>query len=71
MLNSSADLPSPSLFGFLLKSLLIPAYTLLLSDQELPHFSVDKLGIFPQLINNEVSHYIPNILWIRLGVFEL
>ena len=36
-----------------------------------PHFSVYKPESFPQLISNEVSHRIPNILWICSQVLEL
>ena len=39
--------------------------------QGLPHFMVDKLGTFPQLISNEVSDCTPNIWWICSHVFEL
>ena len=43
----------------------------LLSGQGLPHFLLDILEIFPQLISNEFSDCIPNILWICSHVFEL
>ena len=43
----------------------------LLSEQGLPHFSVDKLESFLQLISNEICNCIPNILWICFQVFEL
>ena len=43
----------------------------LLSGQELPHFSADKLENFLQLLSNDVSDCIPNILWIYFPVLEL
>ena len=42
-----------------------------LSGQGLPYFSVFKPETFLQLISNEVSDCVPNILWICFQVFEL
>ena len=35
-----------------------------------PHFLVDKLETFPQLISNKVSDCIPNIQWICSHIFN-
>ena len=43
----------------------------LLSGQGLPNFLADKLESFPELISNEVSESLPDIVWICSRVFEL
>ena len=43
----------------------------LLSGQGLSHFLAQKVETFLQIISNEVSDYIPNVLWICFQIFEL
>ena len=43
----------------------------LLSGQELPPFLDDKLKSCPQLISNEIPHYVPNFLLLCSKVSRL